>query len=181
MSKEQNYSIKDIQKNKEAILEGSRDKIVGYTQFVEESNKIKLKMLLKKKLKDIAEAKADFEKNALTIDFKIDGTKNVKFGGKFKRDDSYVLDNPSLFLESATDYFKTEAAIKIKGVGGEAPFYELLSEKLKEFGDLSDVTEENKKSVKFTFETATIEIVVGRVSRYFPIAGSRGAKIDLSK
>lgn len=173
MSKDGIMGMKDIKKNKDALLEKTKGQVVGYTEFVRQTESSKYRLLMKRVLSNLQMAKEDFEKGRENITFEIKGTKDIQFGKKIERRDIYVIEDESKLKESVIDYFNEEAPLKTKDKNLKTEFIETLKENIENFG--------NKKEISFSFKTALITITLTPVSKFVEISGSKGAKIDLSK
>lgn len=173
MSKDGIMEMKDIKKNKDVLLEKTKGQVVGYSEFVKQTESSKYRLLMKRVLSNLQMAKEDFEKGRENITFEIKGSKDTQFGKKIERKDIYVIEDESKIKESVLDYFNEEAQLKTKDKSLKAEFIETLSENIKDFGD--------KKEVSFAFKSALITITLTPVSQFVEISGSKGAKIDLSK
>lgn len=173
MSKDSIMGMKDIKKNKEMLLEQTKGQVVGYSEFVKQTESSKYRILMKRVLANLKMAKEDFEKGRENITFEIKGSKETQFGKKVERKDIYVLEDADKIKQSIIDYFNEEAPLKTKDKSVKSEFLNLLEESI----DKIDV----KKEVSFSFKSAQISIKLEPFSQFVEIFGSKGAKIDLSK
>lgn len=175
------FDIRKLSQYKSQLLEKTKNQIVSYSDFVRQANdessskiiKMLKKNAMKSVLKRLQEAKEDYDAKKLSMTFNVSGSKNLRFGGKINREDTYIIDSKDILSASVIEYFNDEAPLKTK----DKEVKERFESELKEFS--KQVVDFGKYS--FTFETVNVKISVDPADQFYDIGGANGAKIDLSK
>lgn len=167
---------KKLLKNKDLLLSLVDGQTINYTDFLKQSEKIK--MGKKRILKMLEEVKKDFDDKKEQIEFKISGSKEVRFGRELNSNETYTIINNVNFEDDIVEYFTKQMKLKTKDQEIKDSFSKLIEEKAK--------LVVKEKSAKFNIGTATIEMNIVPVSNIFTLeiktlGINKNVKIDLSK